>query len=125
MELLLESDLYEPCLDECGNYTDVLPSSSKFAHGLRCPCGTRQDHIFDNRTSFGTHLKSKTHQKWIQSINNNKMNYFVECQKLTELTNCQKLIIARIEKELSKSKHTIISLAHQLYGNTPDDDDVE
>ena len=76
MDLSLESDIYEPCINDDGNYSDYLPPSSKFKNGLKCPCGARKDHVFDSRSSFGIHVKSKTHQKWLHDLNTNKMNYF-------------------------------------------------
>ena len=65
MDLIIDSDIYEPCIDENGNYSDYVPSSNKFKNGLRCPCGTRKEHIFDSRQSFSSHIKTKTHIKWI------------------------------------------------------------
>jgi hypothetical protein len=66
MNLSLDSDIYEPNIDDKGNYADYLPQSSKFTNGLRCPCGARKDHIFDSRNSFSAHIRTKTHQKWIR-----------------------------------------------------------
>ena len=114
MNLSLDSDIYEPNTDDVGNYVDYLPTSSKFNNGLRCPCGARKDHIFDSRPSFGSHIKTKTHQKWLSDLNTNKMNYFTECEKLKEIVNSQKIIIARLEKDVNTHKHTIINLAQQL-----------
>lgn len=114
MNLSLESDIYEPNTNDDGNYVDFLPPSSKFKNGLRCPCGSRKDHIFDSRQSFSSHIKSKTHLKWLSDLNQNKMNFFTECEKLKEIVSSQKLIIARLEKEVNNHKNTIINLAQQL-----------
>jgi len=99
MDLTVESDIYEPCINENGDYSDYLPPSSKFKHGLRCPCGTRKEHIFDNRQSFNNHIKSKTHQKWLSDLNTNKMNYYTENIKLNETISNQKIIIAKLQRE--------------------------
>lgn len=107
MDLILESDIYEPSIGENGNYIDCLPPSSKFTNGLKCPCGARKDHVFDNRPSFATHIKSKTHVKWLTELNANKMNYFTECEKLKEVINSQKLIIAHLEKDINVLKKEI------------------
>jgi hypothetical protein len=114
MDISLDSDIYEPNADDKGTYVDFLPPSSKFKNGLRCPCGARKDHVFDSRSSFAVHIKSKTHQKWLSDLNTNKMNYFTECEKLKEVVNSQKIMIARLEKEINTHKQTIISLAQQL-----------
>ena len=59
MELIVDSDIYEPNIDDNSNYTDYLPPSSKFKDGLRCPCGARKDHVFDSRQSFSIHIKKR------------------------------------------------------------------
>ena len=114
MNLSLESDIYEPNTNDDGNYEDCLPRSSKFKNGLRCPCGSRKDHIFDSRQSFSSHLKTKAHLKWLSELNKNKMNFFTECEKLKEIVSSQKLIIARLEKEVSNYTNSILKLVQQL-----------
>lgn len=114
MDLSLESDIYEPNIDIYGNYTDYLPPSSKFNNGLRCPCGSRKSHVFDSRPSFGLHIKSKTHIKWLSDLNTNKMNFYKECEKLKEVVSSQKLIIAKLEKEVNMKLKTIDYLTQQL-----------
>lgn len=114
MNLSLESDIYEPNIDNDGNYIDYLPSSSKFTNGLRCPCGARKDHIFDSRSSFAGHIKTKTHQKWLADLNTNKMNFYSECEKLKELVKSQQIIIVKLEKEVNTKLKTIDYLTQQL-----------
>ncbi len=114
MDLAVDSDIYEPSIGDDGNYSDYLPSSSKFKNGLRCPCGARKDHVFDSRQSFNIHIKTKTHQKWLAELNTNKMNYYTECEKLKDVVNSQKLIIAKMENELNIKLKTIDYLSHQL-----------
>ncbi len=114
MDLSLESDIYEPSVGDDGNYLDYLPPSSKFIHGLRCPCGARKDHVFDSRPSFSGHIKTKTHQKWLAELNTNKTNYYMECEKLKEVVNSQKIIIAKMENDLQVKMKTINYLSQQL-----------
>jgi hypothetical protein len=114
MDLSLESDIYEPSVGDDGNYADYLPPSSKFKYGLRCPCGARRDHVFDSRGNFSIHIKSKTHQKWLSDLTAKKMNYYTECEKLKEVVNSQKLIIAKMEQDLNVKRNTINYLSQQL-----------
>jgi hypothetical protein len=114
MDLTIETDIYEPNIDDNGDYTDYLPSSSKFKHGLRCPCGSRKEHIFDTRPSFAGHIKTKTHIKWLTDLNANKMNYFTENIKLTETINNQKLIIARLQRENDENINLIVHLTKKI-----------
>ena len=72
MELTLETDIYEPRINNDGDYEDYLPPFGKYKNGLRCPCGARKDHVFDTRTSFIGHIKTKTHQKWLADLTHKK-----------------------------------------------------
>jgi hypothetical protein len=114
MDLIVDSDIYEPCIDENSNYSDYLPPSNKFKNGLRCPCGTRKEHIFDTRQSFGSHIKTKTHLKWITDLNSNKMNYFTENIKLNETIVNQKIIIAKMQRENDENIKLIAHLTKKI-----------
>ena len=114
MDLQVESDIYEPNINNEGDYSDYLPTSSKFKNGLRCPCGTRKEHIFDTRVSFSGHIKTKTHQKWIADLNANKMNYFTENIKLNETISNQKFIIAKLQRENDENFKLIVHLTKKI-----------
>jgi hypothetical protein len=114
MDLAVEPDIYEPSIDEAGNYSDYLPPSSKFKYGLRCSCGSRKEHVFDTRISFSSHIKTKTHIKWLSDLNANKMNYFTENIKLNEIISNQKLVIARLQRENNENIKMIAHLTKKI-----------
>jgi hypothetical protein len=114
MDLIVEPDTYEPCIDESRNYTDYIPPSSKFKNGLRCPCESRKGHYFNNRQSFTVHIKTKTHQKWLSDLNTNKMNFYTENIKLRETINNQKIIIARLQRENDENIKLIACLTKKI-----------
>jgi hypothetical protein len=114
MDLAIEPDIYEPIMDEKGNYIDYLPPSSKFKNGLRCACGSRKEHVFDTRQSFSGHSKTKTHQKWLTELNNNKLNYFSENIKLKELIATQKLVIAQLQREKDDNAQLVVHLTKKI-----------
>jgi hypothetical protein len=114
MDLQVESDIYEPNIDSDGDYSDYLPTASKFKNGLRCPCGSRKEHVFDNRQSFSGHIKTKTHLKWIADLNANKMNYFTENIKLNETIANQKIIIAKLQRENDENLKLIAHLTKKI-----------
>ena len=114
MDLAVEPDIYEPSIDDNGNYADYLPPSSKFKYGLRCPCGSRKEHIFDTRVSFTGHIKTKTHSKWLSDLNANKMNFFTENIKLNEIIMNQKIIIARLQRENDENIKMIAHLTKKI-----------
>ena len=114
MDLIAEPDIYEPSVGENKDYVDKSPNIQKFKHGLRCACGTRKEHVFYNKQSFSIHLKSKTHAKWLDGINENKLNYYTETIKLQETLNNQKIIIARLQKENDENTRLIIYLTKKI-----------
>jgi hypothetical protein len=114
MELVVEPDIYTPNIDNNGNYIDKIPSFNNIKNGLRCPCGTRKDKTYDCANYFSSHIKTQTHKKWLSDMNLNKKNHYVENIGLKETVNNQKLIIARLEKEINIKSKTIDYLTQQL-----------
>ena len=114
MELIVESDIYAPTMDDLGNYIDKIPSFIHLPCGLRCPCGSRKDKVYETSALFSSHIKTKKHKSWLISVNLNKTNYYVENEKLKETIQNQKMIIATYEKALNNKKLIIHSLLQQM-----------
>ena len=114
MDLIVEPDIYSPSIDEKGNYIDKIPSFNNLKNGLRCSCGARKDKTYDFLSYFTSHIKTKTHQKWLADMNTNKSNFFTDNVQLKDTISNQKFIIARLEKELSIKLKTIDYLTQQL-----------
>ena len=114
MELVVEPDVYSPSVDNDGNYIDKIPAFNTIKKGLICPCGSRKDKFYDSHSSFSSHIKSKIHQKWLDGLNTNKINYFVENEKLQQTIQNQRLIIAQLDKDLQNKLLTIDYLTKQL-----------
>ena len=116
MELVTEPDTYSPNIDDKGNYVDKVPSfyTNALANGLRCPCGTRKDKIYTSHATFTAHIKTKTHEKWLQELNTNKANFYVESQKLRDVVQSQKIMIGKMEVDISNKNMTIDYLTKQL-----------
>ena len=117
MELAIEPDTYCPNIDENGNYVDKVPSFNVFKHGLYCSCGARKDKLYETSASFSGHIKTKIHQKWLAQLNMNRINYYVENEKLQETIHNQKIIIARLEKDVNTKIMTIDFLTQLLHAN--------
>jgi len=113
MELVTEPDIYSPSVDCNGNYVDKIPSSFHIKNGLRCPCGSRKDKTYDC-SNFSNHIKTKTHQKWLADMNTNKTNFYSSNIILQDTLNNQKLIIARLERDIILKSKTIDILTQQL-----------
>jgi hypothetical protein len=107
MELVVEPDIYQPSIDNNGNYIDQMPSFQYIKKGVTCPCGSRKDKVFDCVSKFSAHSKTKIHQKWLAALNTNRSNFFVENEQLKETVNNQKLIISKMEKDIQTKIMTI------------------
>ena len=114
MELALEPDMYAPSINESGNYIDKVPSFHVVKKGLYCLCGSRKDKLYDNYHSFASHVKTKTHQNWLATLNLNKTNFFVENANLHKTIHSQKIIISQQEKDISNKIRTISYLTEML-----------
>jgi hypothetical protein len=119
MELALEPDIYSPNIDNNGNYVDKIPSFTNIKNGIRCPCGTRKDKTYDCSAYFTTHIKTKTHQKWLADLNMNKANFYTENIQLKELINSQRQIIAKLQRE---NDENIRMIAHLTKKNMQHED---
>ena len=115
MDIVIEPELYCPNVNDTGNYIDKIPT---FIHcGIRCGCGSRRDKVFTSYTTFAAHIKTKHHQKWLMEVNMNRANYYVENRRLEDTVMNQRLIIAKLEKEIQTKCMTIDYLTLQLNRN--------
>lgn len=110
MDLTLTPDTYVPILNN-GNYVDKVPN---IQNGIYCPCGSRHNKVYNHQT-FTSHIRTKYHQKWLQEMNENKANHYVEMLKYKELVENQKIIIKKMETQLQTKILTIDYLTQQLY----------
>lgn len=116
MELIVEPETYSPSIDSNGNYVDKIPPFHKNHRGIRCPCGSRKDKNYESYTVFSQHTKTKMHQKWLEQLNFNKANYYVENEQLRHTVQQQRLMIAKMDKEIQNKNVTIDYLVKQLVG---------
>ena len=115
MDITITPDTYTPSVDNDGNYIDKIPT---IKNGLFCPCGSRKEKNYENTTKFACHIKSKAHQNWLMSLNQNKANYYVEMLMKKELIENQQKIIVQLENQLHKKILTIDYLTEQLTTKT-------
>lgn len=114
MELATQADIYEPSINNSGNYIDKIPSFNNLKDGIQCPCGTRKDKKFDSKSTFTAHTKTQTHIKWLENLNLNKINYYVESENLKKTVHDQRMIIANLDITLQNKSVTIDYLTNQL-----------
>ena len=56
------------------------------------------------KSKFKQHILGVKHKKWIQQMNNNKLNFYENNIKLQETVKSQREIIAKLEKEIIRLK---------------------
>ena len=114
MEINLESDTYAPIISDTGKYDDCMPRFGANVTGYYCPCGARKDKLYTTASIMSSHMKTKTHQKWLELLNLNRTNYLVENVKLKETIASQQQIIARLDIAVVSKDATIDYLTKQL-----------
>jgi hypothetical protein len=118
MEMVLEPDMYCPILDASSNYIDKIPNLCVLKRGIQCPCGARQGKVYQSYATFLAHTKTKTHQKWLNELNSNRTNFYVENQELRATVASQRLIIANLEKDVLLKIQTIDCLTKSIVSAT-------
>lgn len=106
MDISLQPEYYKPSVDDNGKFIDSLISFNLEA-GIICPCIANKNKIFNCKTKFNSHKKTKTHKLWLENLNGEKNNLYIENLQLKELLDSQKKIIAKYDIELMK-KNAII-----------------
>lgn len=102
-DLATVAELYVPTMNDSGNYVDgIIP---KINCGLRCSCGSKT--VFETRTSFKTHSNTQIHKNWIESLNTNRANYYVETLKQKEIIENQRMIIQQQSKKIQIKNYVI------------------
>ena len=125
MEIVTEPDTYSPSIDELGTYIDKIPPFNIIKHGLRCLCGSRKDKVYETHNVFYQHIKTKIHQKWLFHLNENKTNYYVENENLKNTIHNQRMIIAKMDKEIQHKNLTVDYLTQQLLQHTTKNTKIE
>lgn len=110
-----QPDIYAPSINNEGTYVDNIPPQHKFSvSGLRCPCSIRKDTVFWARQNFMSHTKTKTHQNWLCGLSLDNTNMYIKSQEMAQTIKEQKIMIARLEKEISHRDITIMTLTRQF-----------
>jgi hypothetical protein len=61
---------------------------------------------------FTAHIKTKKHGEWLEGLNANKVNYFIENKKLRDLAQSQKIMIVKMQVELANKDRIIDNLTN-------------
>lgn len=110
-----QPDTYAPIVNSEGNYVDKIPSQSAFTvSGLKCPCSIKKDQVYWTRAQFSSHVKTKTHQNWLCELSLSNMNYYSRVQDMEKMIKEQKIMIAKLERDVRNRDITIFTLTQQI-----------
>lgn len=102
MSLITDSDDYSPSITDDGTYVDQMPSFHDKPQGFRCPCSNK---CYTTRVLLASHIRTVTHKRWVESLNANRTNHFADLEKERQLVKEQKIIIAQMQREITKLEH--------------------
>jgi hypothetical protein len=114
MDTTLTPETYTPGIDYQGNYIDDISGIRNIRHGIHCLCGSRKEKTYPNAASFTAHTKTKHHQQWLETLNQNKANYYVESLRYKELVESQQKILTSLENQLVVKSALVVSLEKQV-----------
>lgn len=115
MDIAVEPEIYCPIIDDTGVYIDRCPSFIKY--GIKCPCGTWNEHVFDTKSKFKQHILGVKHKRWIKILNAEKYNHYKECIEMKNVLKQQREIIGKMEIEMSRLRNINKFLEDKIFQN--------
>lgn len=110
-----QPDIYSPIINTNGDYVDKIPSQSAFSvSGIKCPCSVKKNMVYWTRAQFTSHVKTKTHQNWLCELSLSNMNYYSRVQDMEKTIKEQKIMIAKLERDVRNRDITIFTLTQQI-----------
>ena len=109
MEITTNPETYTPYIDlETQAYSDHNIINIKY--GMVCPCTPTK--VFYKREQFSSHKKTKKHRLWIDHLNANANNFYVQCLEHDKTIKTQQMLLAQADIK-SKQDETIIKYLEQ------------
>ena len=108
-----QTKIYKPEFDtENDNYYDKSPFK-KYERGIPHKCNCKIGKLFNNLTQYNQHIKTQTHQNYIQNYKNHNQELDSANERTKELTTEKELLKRRnidFQKEIDELKSKIYEL---------------
>jgi hypothetical protein len=104
MEVATTPDIYCASIKD-GTYVDYIPPIEA-GSGLKCPCNACS-HVYKSKVSFQTHVRSKSHQKWLLHLTTNQENYYREAIAGRVTIKTQQRMVCDLSQ-----KHSVLCQQH-------------
>ena len=106
MEISNTATTYIPRMDtNTKQYTDH--NIIDFVQGVICPC-TSSSKVFLKKELFYAHRKTKRHQKWLDYLSENSLNYYQKSIEQQAIIRTQQILLTEMEIKL-KNKDTVVN----------------
>ena len=121
MEKVVAIEEYVPSIDAGGKYFDHVGT---WSHSMKCMCGGRGEGVYETRTKFTAHCRTKCHQEWLSVLTKSNKNYYKEVIELRKLTEEQTQLITKLSNGLSAKTLAFDSLLARLEAELVKPNDV-
>lgn len=111
MEISCQPDIYQPT---CTNntYVDCMPFT--FQNNIRCPCTPKITQVYKTSTAFKLHQKTKRHSNWLNRLNEDRVNYYIQTIEKSETIHNQQLYISKLEIKNEQLKNKLTQTNEQI-----------
>ena len=119
MELVsTEIKIYKPEFNpDTGKFYDT-PPFNKHERGIPHKCHCKTGRLFNNLTQYKQHIKTKTHQNYIQNYKNHNQELDSLKEEIKELTAKNEFLIRKnidFQKEIDELKSKIYELENEEF----------
>ena len=120
MELVsTEIKIYKPEFDpNTGKFYDKSPFKKHERRGIPHKCHCKTGKLFNNLTQYKQHIKTKTHQNYIQNYKNHNQELDSLKEEIKELTAKNEFLIRKnidFQKEIDELKSKIYELENEEF----------
>ena len=114
-----QTKIYKPEFDpNTGKFYDKSPFKKHERRGIPHKCNCKIGKLFNTLTQYNQHIKTKTHQNYIQNYKNHNQELDSFKEEIKELTANNELLIRRnidLQKEIDELKSKINELENEEF----------
>lgn len=114
-----QTKIYKPEFDpNTGKFYDKSPFKKHERRGIPHKCHCKTGKLFNTLTQYNQHIKTKTHQNYIQNYKNHNQELDSANERIKELTQENELLIRKnidFQKEIDELKSKIYELENEEF----------
>ena len=114
-----QTKIYKPEFNpNTGKFYDKSPFKKHERRGIPHKCHCKTGKLFNTLTQYNQHIKTKTHQNYIQNYKNHNQELDSANERIKELTQENELLIRKnidFQKEIDELKSKIYELENEEF----------